>query len=131
MSVERVSPEEEERLRELALAVAADLQFIGLEVNRAGDCWTGSVNFAEGFVVYYDPSSGDDNTPGVFARWKPSHKLLDAMRDGAEPSGHPPNLMYNSIYAMTEALRTILEAAGWRVEQGVYTPALKVSRNPV
>lgn len=126
MVVGRVSPEEEGNLQELAQAVAADLRFIGLKVEEAGDCFTGSVNLIEGFVVYYDPSSQDDEG-GVFARWKPSAGLLDTVPKEGEPD---TNQLYKSINAMYEALRKILEAAGWQVAEGDYEPAIKISRKP-
>jgi hypothetical protein len=129
MLVERVPPEEEAKLQELAVAVGADLRFIGLQVEEAGDSWTGAKDGLEGFVVYYDPSARHGET-GVYVRWKPSAELIAAMSKTAGTDTRITNMLVDSIDAMAEALHKMLEASGWRVSRGGwYEPALKVSRH--
>jgi hypothetical protein len=127
--IERVPPDEEAKLEESALAVAADLRFIGLEVEEAGDSWTGYKDELEGFVVYYDPSARQGET-GVYVEWKPSAALIDAVSKSAGTDTRITNMLVDSIDAMAEALRTILEASGWQASEGWRESALKASRNP-
>ncbi|GIE35764.1 hypothetical protein Ait01nite_088090 [Actinoplanes italicus] len=129
--LKRVSREEEDTLREIALAVAADLQFIGLVVVQAGDCWTGSTNFAEGYVVYYDPDARLD-AGCVYARWKPSIASIRAKPASPDSEAFLATAIDEAVFAMSKALRRILEAAGWQVEEvPTYEhPALKISRKP-
>jgi hypothetical protein len=127
--IERIPPEEEAKLQELARAVAADLRFIGLHVEEAGDSWTGYKDKVRGFVVYYDPSARLGET-GVYVKWKPSAELLRAAAE-KEAGTHTriTDMMIGSIDALAEALRKILEASGWQVHSEEWNePALKVSR---
>jgi hypothetical protein len=126
--LERVSRKEEDRLRELALSVTADLQFIGLDVVQAGDSWTGSTNFAEGFVVWYDPDARLD-AGCVYARWKPSLASLRAKPASPDSEAFLATAIDEAVSVMTKALRRILEATGWQVEEvPTYEyPALKIS----
>lgn len=131
MSIERVTPEGERELRLVAQKLEADLRFVGLEVAQAGDCFSGSADLLDGFVVFYDPSASDDESQGVFVRWRPSTELLAAARESGDMDSMPVVVGGVAMDAIMESLQKILLALGWEVETervGVHESSLKVCR---
>jgi hypothetical protein len=130
--IARVSPERENELRAVAQQLEADLRYVGLEAVQAGDCFSGSADLQVGFVVYYDPSAEDDESAGVFVRWRPSSELLTAAAESGDVDSRPVVVGGVALDAMLDTLQKILQALGWQVEAervGIHESSLKVTQH--
>jgi hypothetical protein len=129
--IDRVSPDRENELRATAHQLEADLKYVGLEAVQAGDYFSGAADLQDGFVVYYDPSAEeDDDSAGVFVRWRPSSELLAAAAASGDANSRPVVVGSVALDAMLETLDRILQALGWQVETervGVHESSLKVT----